>query len=73
MGGWGAWFPNMVQTPQNPPKSTENRQISQKPWGGLVGKHIWERSPKKKGFFGRLPLGKSPKNNRIFGRLPLMD
>ena len=26
-------------------------QISQKPWDGWVGKHIWERSPKKKRFF----------------------
>ena len=26
-------------------------QISQKSWGGWVGKQIWERSPKKKLFF----------------------
>ena len=26
-------------------------QISQKPWGGWVGKQIWERFPKKNGFF----------------------
>ena len=26
-------------------------QISQKPWGGWVGKHIWERYPKKNVFF----------------------
>ena len=26
-------------------------QISQKPWDGWVGKHIWERSPKKNVFF----------------------
>ena len=45
VGGWGGWFPNKVQTPQNPPNHPENRlfrpefhlsfsQISQKPWGG---------------------------------------
>ena len=26
-------------------------KISQKPWGGWVGKQIWERYPKKKTFF----------------------
>ena len=26
-------------------------QISQKPWGGWMGKQIWERSPKKRCFF----------------------
>ena len=34
-------------------------QISQKPWGGWVGKQIWERFPKKKRvFFWQLPLCK---------------
>ena len=47
---------------QTPPNHPENRlfrpvfhlsfsQISQKPWGGLVGKQIWERSPKKSFFW----------------------
>ena len=50
-----------------PPNCPENRlfrpkfhlsfsQISQKPWGWWVGKQIWERYPKKKGFFWQLPL-----------------
>ena len=30
-------------------------QISQKPWCGWVGKHIWERSPKKNVFFYTFP------------------
>ena len=30
-------------------------QISQKPWGGWVGKHIWERSPKKNVSFYTFP------------------
>ena len=53
---------------KTPPNCPENRlfrpkfhlsfsQISQKPWGGWVGKQIWERSPKKKNsFFWQLPL-----------------
>merc|ERR1712218_373671 len=53
---------------KTPPNCPENRlfrpkfhlsfsQISQKPWGGWVGKQIWERSPKKNGFFfWQLPL-----------------
>ena len=53
---------------KTPPNHPENRlfrpefhlsisQISQKPWGGWVGKQIWERSPKKKTvfFFGSFP------------------
>ena len=47
---------------KTPPNCPENRlfrpkfhlsfsQISQKPWGGWVGKQIWERSPKKNGYF----------------------
>ena len=50
------------QTRSKPLKTPENRlfrpefhlsfsQISQKPWDGWVGKHIWERSPKKSVFF----------------------
>ena len=49
-----------------PPNCPENRlfrpkfhlsfsQILQKPWGGWVGKHIWERSSKKAGFFYTFP------------------
>ena len=51
---------------KTPPNCPENRlfrpkfhlsfsQISQKPWGGWVGKQIWERSPKKNVFL-LLPL-----------------
>ena len=48
-----------LKTPQNHLESRPFRpefhlsfsQISQKPWGGWVGKQIWERSPKKKRFF----------------------
>ena len=47
---------------KTPPNCPENRlfrpkfhlsfsQISQKPWGGWVGKQNWERSPKKKRVF----------------------
>ena len=65
--GWGGWFPNKVQTPQNPPNCPEKflflpkfhlsfSQISQKPWGGWVVKQIWERFPKFF-FFLQLPLG----------------
>ena len=47
--------------PQKPPNHPENRlfrpefhllfsQISQKPWGGLVGLHIWQNFPTKKRF-----------------------
>ena len=60
--GWGGWFPNKVQTAKKnkiTPKIAEFHllfsQISQKPWGGWVDKHIWERSPKKKHFFLLLP------------------
>ena len=63
MVGWGGWFPNRHKTPKNYP---ENRlfwpeyhlsfsQISQKPWGGWVGKQIWERSPKKTRLFFLTP------------------
>ena len=53
---------------KTPPNHPENRpfwpefhlsysQISQKPWGGWVGKQIWDDFPKKNGFiFGGLPL-----------------
>ena len=48
MGGWGGWFPNQVQTPQNHPENCLwCSQISQKPWGGWVGSQIWENFPKK--------------------------
>ena len=48
-----------LKTPPNHPENRPFRpefhlsfsQISQKPWGGWVGKQIWERSPKKKRFF----------------------
>ena len=48
-----------LKTPQNCPENRLFRpkfhlsfsQISQKPWGGWVGKQIWERYPKKNGFF----------------------
>ena len=49
VGGCGGWFPNKVQTPLS------FSQISQKPRGGWVGKHIWERSPKKKLFLDAFP------------------
>ena len=75
VGGWGCWFPNKVQTPQNPPKfprkspfSTQISpfvsQISQKPWGGWLGKQIWERYPKKKRFF----FGSFPNSKRYTGK-----
>ena len=64
VGGWGGWFPNKVQTPQNPPKGPQkspfSTQISPFDFPDLtknpgVGKHIWERSPKKT-LFLLLPL-----------------
>ena len=44
MGGWGVWFPNKVQTPQNHRETTHFwpefhllcSQISHKPWGGFT-------------------------------------
>ena len=61
MGGWGGWLPNKVQTLQNPPKlprkSPFSTQISPFVFPNLtktlgwVGKQIWERHPKKNGFF----------------------
>ena len=59
VGGWGGWFPNKVQTPQNHPENRLFRpefhlsfsKISQKPWVGWVGKQIWEKNIPKKLFF----------------------
>ena len=62
---------------KTPPNHPENRpfwpefhlsysQISQKPWGGWVGKQIWERSPKKKRFFfGSFPKGPTAKTKTV--------
>ena len=64
---------------KTPPNHPENRlfrpkfhlsisQISQKPWGGWVGKQIWERSPKKKPvFFLAAPLKHCHSHNRFMG------
>ena len=57
VGGWGGWFPNKVQTPQNPTKSPRKSPFSTQilPFVfpnitktlGWVCKQIWERPPKK--------------------------
>ena len=68
--------PNPLKTPPNHPENRLCRpefhllfsQISQKPLGGWVGKHIWERSPKKILFFWTPSL--IPQNVNLF---PLYD
>ena len=74
--GWVGWLtPKQGPNPSKPPPNCpENRlfrpkfhlsfsQISQKPWGGWVGKQIWERSPKKNQFFF---FGSSPEQMTSF-------
>ena len=60
VGGWGVWFPNKVQTPQNPPKSPRKlpflTQISPFVFPNLTKTLGWVNRfgkgfPKKNGFF----------------------
>ena len=63
VGGWGGWFPNKVQTPQNHPKSPQKSPFSTRispfvlPNLTKALKQIWDfgRYPKKKFFLGGLP------------------
>ena len=55
--GWVGWLipkqgPNPSKPPQIAPKIAffDPNFTLQKPWGGWVGKHIWERYSKKNGF-----------------------
>ena len=62
---------------KTPPNCPENRlfrpkfhlsfsQISQKPWGGWVGKQIWEKYPKKNVFFLAASLTEYNRNNKNY-------
>ena len=70
VGGWGGWFPNKVQTPQNHPKSPQKSPFSTRisPFVlpnltktlGWVGKQIWFGTlgdiPKKSFFWAGFPI-----------------
>ena len=50
--GWVGWLiPKQGPNPSTPEFHLSFSQISQKPWGGWMGKHIWDIS----WHFGRLP------------------
>ena len=78
-------IPKQGPNPSNPPPPNypENclfrpkfqllfSQISQKPWGGLVGKQIWERSPKKTFFLDAFPKLEIPVRIKGLSNIPYL-